>query len=40
MQGAALAEYRAWAGDGVFRLSVGLEDARDLIEDLDRALAS
>ncbi len=39
MQGAALAEYRAWAGDGVFRLSVGLEDARDLIEDLDRALA-
>ncbi|MEM8740923.1 MAG: cystathionine gamma-synthase, partial [Pseudomonadota bacterium] len=26
--------YRAWAGDGVFRLSVGLEDAEDLIADL------
>lgn len=31
--------YRAFAGDGVFRLSVGLEDAADLIEDLDNALA-
>ena len=39
MQGAALARYRDWAGDGVFRLSVGLEDPDDLIEDLDRALA-
>jgi cystathionine beta-lyase/cystathionine gamma-synthase len=27
-------------GDGLIRLSVGLEDVRDLIEDLDRALAS
>ncbi|MEL6234104.1 MAG: PLP-dependent aspartate aminotransferase family protein [Pseudomonadota bacterium] len=26
--------YRAWAGDGVFRLSVGLENAEDLIADL------
>lgn len=31
--------YRAWAGDGVFRLSVGLEDAQDIIADLDRALS-
>lgn len=31
--------YRAFAGDGVFRLSVGLEDAEDLIADLDQALA-
>ncbi|MCE5253158.1 MAG: aminotransferase class I/II-fold pyridoxal phosphate-dependent enzyme [Actinomycetia bacterium] len=31
--------YRAFAGDGVFRLSVGLEDAADLIADLDQALA-
>ena len=39
MQGESLADYRRYAGDGVFRLSVGLEDARDLIADLDRALA-
>ncbi len=38
MTGAGLADYRRYAGDGVFRLSVGLEDARDLIADLDRAL--
>lgn len=38
MQGAALQRYRAWAGDGLFRLSVGLEDPEDLIEDLARAL--
>jgi cystathionine beta-lyase/cystathionine gamma-synthase len=30
--------YRAFAGDGIFRLSVGLEDAADLIADLDRVL--
>ncbi len=30
--------YRAYAGDGVFRLSVGIEDADDLIADLSRAL--
>jgi cystathionine beta-lyase/cystathionine gamma-synthase len=30
--------YRDWAGEGVFRLSVGLEDAEDLIADLDRVL--
>ena len=38
MQGPALARYRDWAGDGLFRLSVGLEDAEDLIEDLAHAL--
>ncbi|MBE1283613.1 MAG: aminotransferase class V-fold PLP-dependent enzyme [Rhodobacteraceae bacterium] len=30
--------YRAFAGDGIFRLSIGLEDAEDLIADLDRVL--
>jgi cystathionine beta-lyase/cystathionine gamma-synthase len=29
---------RVGIGDGLIRLSVGIEDARDLIEDLDRAL--
>ena len=38
MTGAGLAEYRRWAGDGLFRLSVGLEDPSDLIADLGRAL--
>lgn len=32
------ATYRDWAGDGIFRMSVGLEDASDLIADLDRVL--
>jgi methionine-gamma-lyase len=32
------ASYRAYAGEGIFRLSVGLEDAEDIIGDLDRAL--
>ena len=30
------ASYRAYAGDGLFRLSVGLEDAADIIADLDQ----
>jgi cystathionine beta-lyase/cystathionine gamma-synthase len=30
--------YRTYAGDGIFRLSVGLEDAEDLCADLDRVL--
>ena len=38
MEGAALSRWRDWAGDGVFRLSVGLEDPSDLIADLSRAL--
>ncbi|MDR2466504.1 MAG: PLP-dependent aspartate aminotransferase family protein [Prevotellaceae bacterium] len=31
--------WREFAGDGIFRFSAGLEDAADLIEDLDQALA-
>jgi cystathionine gamma-synthase len=38
MEGAALSRWRDWAGAGVFRLSVGLEDPADLIADLSRAL--
>jgi cystathionine gamma-synthase len=34
-----LADYRSYAGDGGFRLSIGLEAAGDLIRDLDQALA-
>ncbi len=34
-----LAGYRSFAGDGLFRLSVGLEDPEDLCRDLDRVLA-
>ncbi|MGL4528660.1 MAG: trans-sulfuration enzyme family protein [Aestuariivirga sp.] len=35
---AALARYREFAGDGVFRLSVGVENGEDLIADLARVL--
>lgn len=35
---ASEAMYRDWAGEGVFRVSVGLEDADDLIDDLSQAL--
>jgi cystathionine beta-lyase/cystathionine gamma-synthase len=38
LSGEQLASYRAFAGDGVFRLSVGLEDTDDLCLDLDRGL--
>ena len=38
LTGAQLAHYREYAGDGVFRLSVGLEDAEDLCGDLDHVL--
>lgn len=38
MEGAALDRWKDWAGQGVFRLSVGLEDPADLIADLARAL--
>ena len=38
MEGAALSRWKDWAGEGVFRLSVGLEDPADLIDDLGRAL--
>ncbi|MBP2233570.1 methionine-gamma-lyase [Sinorhizobium kostiense] len=39
LEGAQLEDYRAFAGDGVFRLSVGLEAIEDLIEDFDQALS-
>ncbi len=35
---ARAAAYRDWTGDGTFRVSVGLEDAEDLIADLAQAL--
>ena len=38
LTGAGAEAYRDWAGDGVFRLSIGLEDAEDLVRDLDRVL--
>lgn len=34
LEGRARESYRSFAGDGVFRLSVGLEDSEDLIADL------
>jgi cystathionine beta-lyase/cystathionine gamma-synthase len=37
-EGEQLARYRNFAGDGLFRLSVGLEDAADLCADLDSVL--
>jgi methionine-gamma-lyase len=39
LKGKALTNYRAWAGDGVFRLSIGLEDVEDLCADLDQVLS-
>ena len=38
LEGAQLEDYRNYAGEGVFRLSVGLEDCADLCADLDQAL--
>jgi len=38
LEGDELEDYRATAGDGLFRFSVGLEDAKDLCEDLERVL--
>lgn len=40
LQDDALADYRRFAGDGVFRLSVGLEATEDLIADLHQALSA
>jgi methionine-gamma-lyase len=34
----AARRYRSFAGDGIFRLSVGIETADDICADLDRAL--
>mgnify|MGYP001826223199 FL=1 len=38
LAGADLEQYREIAGEGLFRFSVGLEDAKDIIADLDRVL--
>ena len=38
LQGDNAQAYREWAGDGVFRLSVGLEDADDICADLAAVL--
>lgn len=38
LEGAELEKYKASAGDGLFRCSVGLEDVADLIADLDSVL--
>ena len=38
LEGKQLESYRAFAGDGIFRLSIGLEDPADLIRDLDGVL--
>lgn len=38
LEGAQLTSYRSYAGNGVFRFSVGLEDPEDLIEDLAAVL--
>ncbi len=38
LEGDALESYRAFGGDGIFRMSVGLEDPEDLIADLARVL--
>ena len=39
LAGEQLEGFREYAGDGVLRLSVGLEDAEDLCADLDRVLS-
>ena len=38
LDAAQLASYREYAGEGIFRLSVGIEDGDDLCQDLGRAL--
>ena len=38
LEGDQLRSYRSFAGDGIFRLSIGLEATEDLIEDLEQAL--
>jgi methionine-gamma-lyase len=38
LEGAQLDNYRAFAGDGVFRFSVGLEDPEGICADLGRVL--
>ncbi len=38
LEGEQLEDYRQYAGDGIFRVSIGLEDADDLIADFERVL--
>jgi methionine-gamma-lyase len=38
LEGIALKRYRAFAGDGVFRFSAGIEDGQDICTDLEKAL--
>jgi cystathionine beta-lyase/cystathionine gamma-synthase len=38
LEGEALRRYREFAGDGVFRFSVGIEDADDIRADLNQVL--
>ena len=38
LEGEEFDKYRDVAGDGIFRLSIGLEDADDLIKDLAEVL--
>jgi len=38
LEGRSAEAYRDWTGDGTFRVSVGLEDADDLVRDLAQAL--
>ena len=38
LAGQAEADYRDWAGEGVFRVSVGIEDATDIVADFEQAL--
>ena len=38
LEGTQLESYRKYAGDGIFRMSVGLEDPEDLCADLERVL--
>jgi len=40
LEGAALQRFREYAGDGLMRLSVGLEDPADLCRDLDGVLSA
>lgn len=39
LQGEAANTYRAFAGNGIFRLSIGLEDPEDICRDLDAVLS-
>ena len=38
LRGRRLESYRAYAGEGVFRMSVGLEDPADICDDLGQVL--